>query len=270
MNTPDWNELEQRIAAAFPSPCVPQPSEAVQVLLEWLDAESALVKAEDKSDGAAIWEARKRIVAAMDRARVLTLGSPAPAGQAEALIAACVPGGDTCDPQRVADAIREWFAAAPAEHAKGVRVALTDERIQKINAASKRAMERLAAIVCLGSREFRAAPGRDFLDRDTVMAMIPTLRDSIGELSTEARALWRECRGAPAAASGETEADLWRKLKPLYYSAHFFPQDMDLPEGVALIFMAPKGTRVSADLDATVAGIASSSGAAPSERKNNG
>lgn len=28
----------------------------------------------------------------------------------DAMLAACIPGGDTCDPQEVADAIREWFA----------------------------------------------------------------------------------------------------------------------------------------------------------------
>ncbi|KWF74569.1 hypothetical protein WL89_30930 [Burkholderia cenocepacia] len=39
----------------------------------------------------------------------------------EAMLCACVPGGDICDPQRVADSIREWFAElgvqadAPAE-----------------------------------------------------------------------------------------------------------------------------------------------------------
>jgi hypothetical protein len=30
----------------------------------------------------------------------------------EAMLAACVPGGSICDPQQVADAIRDYFAAA--------------------------------------------------------------------------------------------------------------------------------------------------------------
>jgi hypothetical protein len=76
-----------------------------------------------------------RIDAALSASPAAALEKP-DSEVAEALIAACVPGGDTCDPQRVADAIREWFAAAPAEHAKGVRVALTDERIREVVTAA--------------------------------------------------------------------------------------------------------------------------------------
>lgn len=40
---------------------------------------------------------------------------PKPAGDVEALIAACVPGGSICDPQAVADNIRAYMAAQPAQ-----------------------------------------------------------------------------------------------------------------------------------------------------------
>jgi hypothetical protein len=51
-----------------------------------------------------------RIDAALSASPAAALEKP-DSEVAEALIAACVPGGDTCDPQRVADAIREWFAS---------------------------------------------------------------------------------------------------------------------------------------------------------------
>lgn len=73
--------------------------------------------------------------------------------------------------------------------------ALTD-RIGKINAASKVAMEKLAAIVNLDSHEFKAHPGRSYVDRDAVMAMIPALRDSIFAIVGEARALAAHPRAA--------------------------------------------------------------------------
>jgi hypothetical protein len=85
---------------------------------------------------------------------VREIASPQPPAQAaaaldvESMLRACVPGGDICDPQRIADAIREWFddhgtqAAAPADardvlaDAPAAKVpSLTDE--QKIALAAK-------------------------------------------------------------------------------------------------------------------------------------
>lgn len=40
---------------------------------------------------------------------------PAQALDVEAMLKACVPGGSVCDPQQVADAIREWVKAQPAQ-----------------------------------------------------------------------------------------------------------------------------------------------------------
>ncbi|KVV20330.1 hypothetical protein WK78_29025 [Burkholderia cepacia] len=57
----------------------------------------------------------------------------------EAMLCACVPGGDICDPQRVADSIREWFAElgvqadAPAEAREPKRIGtveITDGRVR--------------------------------------------------------------------------------------------------------------------------------------------
>lgn len=44
----------------------------------------------------------------------------------EAMLRACVPGGSICDPQKVADSIREYYATVPTQHPVD---ALTDEEI---------------------------------------------------------------------------------------------------------------------------------------------
>ncbi|HDR8933007.1 hypothetical protein [Burkholderia vietnamiensis] len=51
----------------------------------------------------------------------------------EAMLRACVPGGDICDPQRIADSIREWFDEHGQNAAQAVaRVGLTDEQREAI------------------------------------------------------------------------------------------------------------------------------------------
>ena len=54
------------------------------------------------------------------------------------------------------------------------------------------------------------------------------------------------------------DADRYRRLKEWFASANFFPEEMDLDPGVALIFIAPLGLEVSADLDSTIDGAAKS------------
>ncbi|WP_334004257.1 hypothetical protein [Burkholderia cepacia] len=50
----------------------------------------------------------------------------------EAMLRACVPGGDICDPQRIADSIREWFDEHGQNAAQAAaRVGLTATVIQK-------------------------------------------------------------------------------------------------------------------------------------------
>jgi hypothetical protein len=167
----------------------------------------------------------------------LTLGSPAPAGQAEALIAACVPGGDTCDPQRVADAIREWFAAAPAEHAKGVRVALTDKRIFEIEREVLRSLPSLDGISVSGGYVTALARA---IEREVLAA-------------TDG-----ECRVAPAAASGDSAGV--PNLIALLAEARAAIEPLT---GAQI-----KLHRIKLDLADRI--DAALSGAAPSERKSNG
>ncbi|WP_254228643.1 hypothetical protein [Burkholderia cenocepacia] len=59
----------------------------------------------------AIWQNERDSRRAWERA-IATVQQPAQADariDVEALLRACVPGGDICDPQRIADSIREWF-----------------------------------------------------------------------------------------------------------------------------------------------------------------
>lgn len=48
----------------------------------------------------------------------------------EAMLAACVPGGDIADPQVIADNIRQWFAAQPSPGGQGDARAIIEEFIQ--------------------------------------------------------------------------------------------------------------------------------------------
>ncbi len=54
----------------------------------------------------------------------------------EHMLAECVPGGSSCDPQRVADAIHEWFATHDALLSEGSNEAPFDNaayvRMQRI------------------------------------------------------------------------------------------------------------------------------------------
>lgn len=49
-----------------------------------------------------------------------------------------------------------------------------------------------------------------------------------------------------------TDAQRYAYLKSKLVAANFYPEDMDLGDGVALIFILPKGSHVSANLDATI------------------
>ena len=49
-----------------------------------------------------------------------------------------------------------------------------------------------------------------------------------------------------------TDAQRYAYLKSKLVAANFYPQDMDLGDGVALIFILPKGSHVSANLDGTI------------------
>ena len=67
---------------------------------------------------------------------------------------------------------------------------------------------------------------------------------------------------ASTAAKADAEGDArdaarYRRLKEWFASANFYPEDMDLGPCVALIFVAPAGLEVSADLDATIDSAAS-------------
>lgn len=56
----------------------------------------------------------------------------------EAMLVACVPGGSSCDPQPVADDIREWFAARAASQAQEPRGCPTpgeEERVSGLGMA---------------------------------------------------------------------------------------------------------------------------------------
>jgi hypothetical protein len=125
-----WNRRAQRMEAAAQE----VPSGLQALLAEAREAIEPLTGAQIRLHRIKR-DLADRIDAALSASPAAALEKP-DSEVAEALIAACVPGGDTCDPQRVADAIREWFAAAPAEHAKGVRVALTDERIREVVTAA--------------------------------------------------------------------------------------------------------------------------------------
>ncbi|WP_053092016.1 hypothetical protein [Stenotrophomonas maltophilia] len=56
-----------------------------------------------------------------DYARAALSAQPSPASSLdlEAMLAACVPGGDIADPQVIADNIRHWFAAQPSPGGQG-------------------------------------------------------------------------------------------------------------------------------------------------------
>ena len=49
-----------------------------------------------------------------------------------------------------------------------------------------------------------------------------------------------------------TDEQRYAYLKSKLVAANFYPQDMDLGDGVALIFILPKGSHVSANLDGTI------------------
>ena len=49
-----------------------------------------------------------------------------------------------------------------------------------------------------------------------------------------------------------TDAQRYAYLKSKLVAANFYPQYMDLGDGVALVFILPKGSHVSANLDATI------------------
>ncbi|MBR7942321.1 hypothetical protein [Burkholderia cenocepacia] len=53
----------------------------------------------------------------------------------EAMLRACVPGGDICDPQRIADSIREWFDDHGAQ--ADAREGLTAEQVVTIRSAAR-------------------------------------------------------------------------------------------------------------------------------------
>lgn len=55
----------------------------------------------------------------------------------EAMLAACVPGGDMADPQVIADNIRHWFAAQPSPGGQDSTV--SDDMVQAFKAALARA-----------------------------------------------------------------------------------------------------------------------------------
>jgi hypothetical protein len=54
-------------------------------------------------------------------------------------------------------------------------------------------------------------------------------------------------------AAARRDQERWRKLEQWYAACHFYPEkELDLDEGIALIFIAPKSLRISADLGATI------------------
>lgn len=87
----------------------------------------------------AIWQNERDSRRAWERA-IATVQQPAQADariDVEAMLRACVPGGDICDPQRIADSIREWFDEHGQNAAQaGARVGLTVEQRATIEAAA--------------------------------------------------------------------------------------------------------------------------------------
>ncbi|TES73977.1 hypothetical protein E2P84_20445 [Burkholderia cepacia] len=87
----------------------------------------------------------------------------------EAMLRACVPGGDICDPQRIADSIREWFDEHGQNAAQAdARVGLTDEQIEdaiyrhippKVALENARALYAMARALHPGQPEPAASPG---------------------------------------------------------------------------------------------------------------
>jgi Tfp pilus assembly protein FimV len=74
---------------------------------------------------------------------------------------------------------------------------------------------------------------------------------------TTARDVAVELGATYAARADELRADAerYRKLRARLNSANFYPEQMDLPPGVALIFILPKGSAVSGNLDKTIDAI---------------
>jgi hypothetical protein len=100
-----WNRRAQRMEAAAQE----VPSGLQALLAEAREAIEPLTGAQIRLHRIKR-DLADRIDAALSASPAAALEKP-DSEVAEALIAACVPGGDTCDPQRVADAIREWFAS---------------------------------------------------------------------------------------------------------------------------------------------------------------
>lgn len=75
----------------------------------------------EQSCAAKIQKVRRYLHHNMPSAESATPAEQSPHFDAEALIMACIPGGSICDPQQVADAIRE-YVTTPARHPDTVRL----------------------------------------------------------------------------------------------------------------------------------------------------
>ncbi len=108
---------------------VPQPPAQVSGIIEAIAAQwdgcTYASPGEDIDIGTAIRTAWKRLSGSSTQADARI--------DVEAMLRACVPGGNICDPQRIADSIREWFNERGAR--EGAREGLTDSERNAIERA---------------------------------------------------------------------------------------------------------------------------------------
>ncbi|HIE4193444.1 MULTISPECIES: hypothetical protein [Burkholderia] len=108
---------------------VPQPPAQVSGIIEAIAAQwdgcTYASPGEDIDIGTAIRTAWKRLTGSSTQADARI--------DVEAMLRACVPGGNICDPQRIADSIREWFNERGAR--EGAREGLTDSERNAIERA---------------------------------------------------------------------------------------------------------------------------------------
>ncbi|WP_321853141.1 hypothetical protein [Burkholderia cenocepacia] len=93
------SDVRSRIVYAAPQPA--QASSIIEAIaMQWDECMFEGI-GHDIDIGAAIRDAWKRLSGSSAQADARI--------DVEAMLRACVPGGDICDPQRIADSIREWF-----------------------------------------------------------------------------------------------------------------------------------------------------------------
>lgn len=104
------------------------PKDALVALASYCTEHRDTVRKGDFAEGYA--GAMNAVLTKIAELRTLAASAPEQAVDVEAMLVACVPGGSYCDPQQVADAIREYVTThrpADAADSKGVGEAWTVE-----------------------------------------------------------------------------------------------------------------------------------------------